>query len=78
MININLTKAKTIAHNMRRSARAAEFAPHDEVITKRIPGIIEPDVEAARAEIRVKYAAMQTDIDHASTPEELKAALGVI
>jgi hypothetical protein len=28
----NLTKAKTIAHEMRRVSREEEFKPHDEVI----------------------------------------------
>ena len=76
MIRIDITKAKAIAHDMRRQARAAEFAPHDEVIAKRIPGTAEADAEAARAAIRAKYAAMQTAIDAASTPDEIKAALG--
>ena len=76
-IVIDITKAKAIAHNMRRAARAAEFAPHDEVIAKRIPGTAEADAEAARAAIRAKYAAMQDQIDAASTPDEIKLALGV-
>ena len=76
-IVIDITKAKAIAHNMRRAARAAEFAPHDEVIAKRIPGTAEADAEAARAAIRAKYAAMQDQIDAASTPDESKLALGV-
>ena len=75
MITINVTKAKAIAHDMRRQARAAEFAPHDEVIAKRIPGTAEADAEAARAAIRAKYADMQTAIDAAATPDEIKAAL---
>jgi hypothetical protein len=75
MITINVEKAKAIAHDMRRAARAAEFAPHDEVIAKRIPGVAEADAEAARAAIRAKYAAMQDQIDAASTPDEVKAAL---
>ena len=75
MITINVTKAKAIAHDMRRAARAAEFAPHDEVIAKRIPGTAEADAEAARAAIRAKYAAMQTAIDAATSPNEIKAAL---
>jgi hypothetical protein len=33
--------------------------------------------EAARQAIRDKYAAMQTSIDAAQTPDEIKAALGV-
>ena len=76
MIRVNVEKAKAIAHDMRRQARAAEFAPHDEVIAKRIPGTAEADAEAARATIRAKYAAIQAEIDAASTPDEIKAALG--
>ena len=77
MITINIEKAKQIAHDMRRAARATEFAPHDEVIAKRIPGVAEAEAEAARAAIRVKYATMQTEIDAATTPDEIKVALGM-
>ena len=76
MIRVNVEKAKGIAHDMRRQARAAEFAPHDEVIAKRIPGTVETEAEAARAAIREKYAAMQAAIEAASTPDAIKAALG--
>ena len=75
MITINVDKAKAVAHNMRRAKRAEEFAPHDEVIAKRIPGTAEAEAEAARAAIRAKYAAMQTAIDAATSPDEIKAAL---
>ncbi len=75
MIRIDITKAKAIAHDMRRQARAAEFAPHDEAIAKRLPGTVEAEAEAARAAIRAKYAAMQAEIEAASTPDEIKAAL---
>lgn len=77
MITINVTKAKGIAHDMRRQARAAEFAPHDEAIAKRLPGTDEAEAEAARANIRAKYAAMQVAIEAAATPDEIKLALGV-
>ena len=77
MIRINVNKAKAIAHDMRRAARAAEFAPHDEVIAKRLPGTAEAEAEAARAAIRAKYAVMQTEIDAAATPDEIKVALGM-
>ncbi|CAB4160956.1 hypothetical protein UFOVP730_20 [uncultured Caudovirales phage] len=76
MITINVTKARVIAHDMRRAARAAEFAPHDAAIAKRIPGTAEAEAEAARAAIREKYAAMQAEIEAASTPDAIKAALG--
>jgi hypothetical protein len=54
-----------------------EFAPHDKVISAQIPGQSAVDAEAARAEIRAKYAAMQVAIDAAADPDEIKAALGV-
>lgn len=75
MITINIDKAKTIAHDMRRTARAEEFKPHDEVIAKQIPGTAVQDAEVARQAIRDKYAAMQSAIDAAQTPEQIKAAL---
>jgi hypothetical protein len=74
MISINVTKAKAIGHDMRRAARAAEFAPYDEAIAKQIPGQME-GAEAARQAIREKYAAVQAAIDAAATPDEIKAAL---
>ena len=77
MITINVDKAKAIAHEKRRAARAEEFKPHDEVIMKQIPGISSAVAEEARAAIRAKYANMQDDIDPASTPDEIKAALGL-
>jgi hypothetical protein len=77
MISINITKAKAIAHDMRRAARAEEFKPHDEVIMKQIPGVDAVAAEAARQAIRDKYSAMQTAIDAAATPYEIKVALGV-
>jgi hypothetical protein len=77
VIRIDITKAKQIAHDMRRQMRAAEFAPHDDAIAKRIPGTVEAEAEAARAAIRSKYAAMQTEIDAAATPDEIKTALGM-
>jgi hypothetical protein len=76
MITINITKAKSIGHDMRRAARAEEFKPFDEAIAKQIPGASE-GAETARQAIREKYAAIQTDIDAAATPEEIKAALGI-
>ena len=76
MITINITKAKAIGHDMRRAARAEEFKPFDEAIAKQIPGASE-GAETARQAIREKYAAIQTDIDAAATPEEIKAALGI-
>lgn len=75
MITINIDKAKTIGHDMRRAARAEEFKPFDEAIAKQIPG--SEGAEAARQAIREKYAVIQTNIDAATTPEEIKVALGI-
>ena len=72
MIKINLDKAKSFAHEKRRAARAAEFAPLD--IKATIPS--EADAaEAGRQAIREKYALLQIQMDAAQTPEELKALL---
>lgn len=77
MITINIDKAKNIAHDIRRAKREEEFAPLDAVIMKQIPGNDAAEAEAARQTIRDKYAAMQTAIDAASTPENIKTALGI-
>lgn len=74
MITINIDKAKTIAHDIRRAARSEEFKPYDEAISKQIPNQTE-GAEAARAAIRAKYATMQSEIDAASTVDEIKAAM---
>lgn len=77
MIIINLDKAKDIAHDIRRAKREEEFAPLDAVIMKQIPGNDATEAEAARQAIRDKYAAMQAEINAASTPESIKTALGI-
>ena len=73
-IVIDIDKAKDIAHDIRRAARAIEFKPFDEAISKQIPGAIK-GAEAERQVIRDKYTAMQADIDASVTVEELKEAL---
>ena len=75
MITINIDKAKDIAHNKRREARAEEFKPHDEIIMKQIPGVDATAAEAARAAIRIKYSEMQTSINAATTVDAIKAAM---
>ena len=72
VITINIDKAKNIAHDIRRTARSAEFAPLD--IKATIPSEATA-AEAARQVIRDKYAAMQTAIDAATTTDEIKAVL---
>lgn len=75
MITINIDKAKAIAHDMRRAARTAEFAPLDEVIAKKIPGTDEQAIEVQRQNVREKYAVMQTQIDNADNVDAIKAVL---
>ena len=72
MITININKAKIIAHDVRRAARSAEFAPLDIKVT--IPSEAAA-AETARQDVRDKYAAMQIQIDAASTIDEIKTAM---
>jgi len=72
MIVINIDKAKDIAHDKRREARSAEFAPLD--IKATIPSEA-TEAETARQVVRNKYAAMQTAIDSATTINQIKAAM---
>ena len=74
MIVINIDKAKVIAHDARRSARAAEFAPLD--IKATIPSEAAA-AESARQLVREKYTAMQMAINDASTADEIKAAMPI-
>jgi hypothetical protein len=71
----DIDKCKELAHDKRRAKRAEEFAPHDEVIMKQIPGADAVEAEAARQKIRDKYAAVQDAIDAASTVDELLEVL---
>jgi hypothetical protein len=75
MITVNLTKAKTIAHDVRRAKRAEEFAPLDEVIMKQIPGADATAAEVSRANVRTKYATVQTNIDAAADVAALKTVV---
>jgi hypothetical protein len=72
MINININKAKEIAHEKRRAVRAEKFAPLD--IKATIPSEAVA-AEAARQAIRDEDAVLQTTMDNASSVEELKALL---
>ena len=74
-IDVDLDQCREIGHDRRRAARAEEFAPHDEVIAKQIPGVSATEAEAARQSIRDKYAAIQDEIDAAEDPTAIKAAL---
>jgi hypothetical protein len=74
-IEHDLDKCKAIGHDKRRTQRAEEFKPFDEVISKQIPGVDAAEAEASRQQIRFKYALIQDAIEIASTPDEIKAAL---
>lgn len=72
MIRINIDKAKNIAHDVRRAKRAEEFAPLDVKAT--IPTEAAA-AEAARQEVRERYAEMQQQIEAAQSAEQLKAII---
>jgi len=75
VIVINVDKAKEIAHDKRRAARSAEFAPLD--IKATIPAEATA-AEVARQVIRDKYATIQTNIDAATTVDELKSIVDIL
>ena len=74
-ITEDLTVAGEIAHDMRRAARNVEFAPYDELFSKQIPGTDLVAAEAAREEIRTRYAGIQSAIDAAADVVGIKSAL---
>lgn len=77
LIVINIDKAKSISHDIRRKARDKEFIFYDNIISKQIPGQSAIEAEAQRQLIRDKYALMQVNIDKATTDTELKNILGI-
>lgn len=68
--------AKQVAHELRRQARAAEFAPLDQqvVIAAANPEALAA-VEAERQLVRDKYAEAQTAIDVCDCPDTLREVL---
>ena len=76
-IEHDLDQCRDIGHDIRRTMRAEEFQPFDEIIAKQIPGLDALDAEAARAQIRDKYAEIQLAIDTAADPDAIKLALEV-
>ena len=74
-VGVDIVKAQDIAHEKRRAKRAEEFAPHDEVIMKQIPGVDAAEAEAARTAIRAKHDAIQAEIDAAADHSELKTII---
>ena len=69
MIKIDITKAKGIAHEVRRAKRTEEFAPLDVKATIPSEAVA---AEEARAAIRAKYATVQGNIDAAADVATLK------
>ena len=74
-VEVDLDQAKSIGHDIRRTQRAEEFKPFDDIIAKQIPGADASEAEAARQAIRDKYAAIQAEIDAAEDPDTIKLAL---
>lgn len=68
-IVINIDKAKNIAHDIRRAARAEEFKPLDLKATIPSEAVA---AEAARQVVREKYSTIQSNIDLASDVAVLK------
>ena len=74
MITIDMIKAKAISHDIRRARRAEAFAPLD--IQATIPAKA-VEAEAKRQVIRDSDAALQANIDNATSDKELKNILGL-
>jgi len=72
MININMTKAKDIAHTARRVKRDEDFKPLD--IKATIPAEA-TQAEIDRQVIRDADAIVQSDIDASSDETTLKAVM---
>lgn len=68
-IVIDIDKAKAITHDMRRAARAAEFAPLDVKATIPSEAVA---AESARQAVREKYAVIQASVDAAADVASLK------
>jgi hypothetical protein len=71
-VMVDMPMAKEVAHARRRTKRAEEFAPLDVQAT--IPAEATA-AETKRQAVRDRHAQIQTDIDAASTPDELKAII---
>ena len=73
-VDLDMVKAKGIAHTMRRKQRDEAFKPLDLEVT--IPSQAQA-AEAARQAIRDADATKQTAIDNAASEAELRTALGI-
>lgn len=77
MIKIDITKAKNIAHDIRRKLREQEFSPLDNKIAKQIPGVNFSEIEMQREMIREKYHIIQKEIDNANDIYHIKKILNI-
>ena len=68
-VDVDMPKAKEIAHNCRRCKRDEDMKPLDTQST--IPHLHD-DAEAKRGVVREKDATLQDDLDACTTPEALK------
>lgn len=75
MIKIDLALSQDIAHDIRRRRRAEAFAPLDEAIAKRIPGVSIDELEAKRQAIRDADASLQNKINSVRSIEKLIEAI---
>lgn len=75
-VDVDVPKAREIAHTMRREKRETELVPLDKQINIDIadPAKVAA-VEVKRKIIREKYAVMQVEIDKAETLDILKTIL---
>jgi hypothetical protein len=72
---VDISRAKNVAHNIRRYYRTEEMKPYDDIIAKQIPGEDATAAEAQRALIRTKYATKQTEIDACTTVEQVQTII---
>ena len=74
-IILNINKAKTIAHTIRRNNREQAFAPFDAIIMKQIPGVSAGQAESERQAIRDADTVRQVGIDAATTLTKIQTLL---
>lgn len=71
-VDIDMPRAKEIAHVIRRRGRDKQMSPLD--IKSTIPSEM-AQAEADREIVRISNAKLQIDIDKASNPEKLKSLI---
>ena len=71
-VDIDLTAAKSIAHNHRRAKRSEEYLVVD---ANNENVVVTPAAQLQRDAIKTKYDRVQVDLDAATTVEALKAQM---